>query len=107
MRKYYIFYAGVEVKFKGMRYPVLIHTSSIDELHQIVVDKDGVHVGGAVPLSTVEETLKHIINLELPEKTKFYQAVVEMLRWFAGTQIRNTAVSSINKFISISVCIYN
>lgn len=53
----------------------------------------GVTFGAACTLSSVEEVLRKAVA-ELPSyKTEIFQAALEQLRWFAGPQIRNVAVS--------------
>jgi len=36
---------------------------------------------------------KSIVSLFSDHKTRIFQAIMETLRWFAGRQIRNVAVS--------------
>lgn len=53
----------------------------------------GITFGAACTLSSVEEVLRKAVA-ELPSyKTEIFQAALEQLRWFAGPQIRNVAVS--------------
>ncbi|CAN0357298.1 unnamed protein product, partial [Ectocarpus sp. 12 AP-2014] len=54
---------GIEVKFKGMHYPVLISPARVPELHAITrgsYDDGGVSIGGAASLSSVEHALAEI-----------------------------------------------
>lgn len=82
---------GLEVKLKNMHYPVIIACTHIPELNQITKVDKGIKFGASVTLSEIDETLKKYIK-ELPEyQTRVFQAIVEMLRWFAGHQIRNVA----------------
>ncbi|XP_070578245.1 xanthine dehydrogenase/oxidase-like [Ptychodera flava] len=83
---------GVEVKFKDQFYPVYLAPSNVPELTKVEVTDEGVTFGAAVSLSTVENVLKEQIERVSESKTRIFAAVVEMLRWFAGRQIRNTAV---------------
>jgi len=53
----------------------------------------GVTFGAACTLSLVEEVLRKLVAELPPYKTEIFQAVLEQLRWFAGPQIRNVAVS--------------
>ena len=103
----------METKFKDQYYSVLVSPTHVQELCQIKQDDFGVEIGANVTLSKVESVLKEVINsLEGTEKTKprsfpaleglsnvisesktrIFAAIVEMLRWFAGHQIRNVAV---------------
>ncbi|KAK7085090.1 hypothetical protein SK128_008316 [Halocaridina rubra] len=80
---------GVEVKFKNQLYPVLISPTHIKELTSVVVSQSGIVVGSSVTLSTLEEKLRDLIESQPEYKTRIFSAIVEMLRWFAGKQIRN------------------
>eukprot|EP00903_Cladosiphon_okamuranus_P009641 g9174.t1 len=94
---------GIEVKFKGMHYPVLISPSRVPELHAITVttaaadaesaDGSGVLIGGAASLSSVEHALAEIDGRGGggARRGGAAGACVDMLRWFASTQIRNVA----------------
>lgn len=55
----------------------------------------GVTFGAACTLSLVEEVLRKAVAELPPYKTEVFQAVLEQLRWFAGPQIRNVAVSDL------------
>ncbi|XP_065173830.1 xanthine dehydrogenase-like [Atheta coriaria] len=82
---------GVEVKFKGQLYPVLIYPSHVKELSQIEVTTHGISIGAAVTLDKIESTFKTVIKTKPEWETRICQAVVEMLHWFAGKQIRSVA----------------
>ena len=76
-----------------MFYPVLINASCVPELNAIKDTNEGVVIGVGLSLSKLDSKLKQLIA-DLPSyKTRVFQAIVEMLRWFAGPQIRNVAVS--------------
>ncbi len=81
----------MEVKFKNLLYPVIIQPNRIHELIEIKVEANGVRVGAAVTLSEMEEVLMVQIKTQPEHKTRIFSAIVEMLRWFAGKQIRNAA----------------
>jgi len=82
---------GVEVKFKNLHYPVIIQPSRVPELTEITHEVKGIRFGASVTLSELEEILMIHINKEPKHKTRVFRAIVEMLRWFAGKQIRNAA----------------
>ncbi|CAG7824794.1 unnamed protein product [Allacma fusca] len=82
---------GVEVKFKNMHYPVIIQPSRVEELTAIRVEDNGVHFGASVTLNDLDQTLQQQIQSQPKHKTRIFSAIVEMLRWFAGKQIRNAA----------------
>jgi xanthine dehydrogenase/oxidase len=84
----------IEMNLKRTKYPYshFISPMSIPELaSDFKVVDDGVIIGAAVSLSVVTERCKSLLK-EIPEwKGRAILAVVEQLRWFAGTQIRNVA----------------
>ncbi|XP_046388161.1 xanthine dehydrogenase [Ischnura elegans] len=82
---------GVEVKFKNCVYPVLINPTQVKELLVIEDTEGGIKFGSSVTLNQIDTVLKSKID-SLPEhKTRVFKAIVEMLHWFAGKQIRNVA----------------
>jgi xanthine dehydrogenase/oxidase len=81
----------VEVKFKNCLYPVIIQPTEIQELSEVKVEEKGVRLGASVTLSDMESILKKQISSQPEHKTRVFSAIVEMLRWFAGKQIRNVA----------------
>ena len=96
--------AGVEVKFKGAFYSVLISSSLVPELNQIELTEGGLLVGASVTLSKLMIKLEEIVTSLPEQKTRTFSAVLEMLRWFAGQQIRNVAVSRNSNCMSVFVC---
>lgn len=84
---------GIEVKFKRMDYPVIISTAAVPELQEIGFDTSGALViGGAVTLSCLEHFLEKALEHREAETSRWLKAILEMLRWFASSQIRNVAV---------------
>ncbi|ODM98964.1 Xanthine dehydrogenase/oxidase [Orchesella cincta] len=82
---------GVEVKFKNCHYPVIIQPNHVPELVEIRVEDKGIRFGAAVTLSQIDDVLQEQIAKKPAYKTRVFKAIVEMLRWFAGKQIRNAA----------------
>ncbi|XP_071487031.1 xanthine dehydrogenase/oxidase-like [Diadema antillarum] len=82
---------GIEMKFGNRVYSTLVSISHVPELTSMEVSDDGVVIGSSVTLSRLEQFLKPIIHNHPGHKTKVFSAIVEMLRWFAGSQIRNMA----------------
>ena len=87
---------GLEMKSAaadfGDSFPVLIHPVLIKELHTVQkADHGGIIFGGSVTLSTMQQVLTDEIQQRPESEARFYSAIVEMLRWFAGKQIRNAA----------------
>lgn len=108
---------GIETRFKQFDYKHYIHTIGVPELCTITSDKNGtVHVGGAATLAqmehycidllkksknNVDETKNETSSLSSSSSSsssipplwslRNVQAMVDMLRWFASSQIRNVA----------------
>jgi xanthine dehydrogenase/oxidase len=81
---------GLEVKFKNCLYPVLIQPTLVRELSEVhSVPGEGVVFGAAVTLTEVETYLRREVEEQPRHSTKVFVAILEMLRWFAGKQIRN------------------
>ncbi|KAK8381248.1 hypothetical protein O3P69_008249 [Scylla paramamosain] len=82
---------GVEVQYKNQLYPVLINPINVAELTSIQETSTGMVFGAAVTLTAMEEVLKEQVTLKHESRTRVFAAIIEMLRWFAGKQIRNAA----------------
>ncbi|GAX80308.1 hypothetical protein CEUSTIGMA_g7746.t1 [Chlamydomonas eustigma] len=82
---------GIEMKFKGMAYPVIIAPTHVPELNSISMTSEGVEVGASVTLTKLMNFLKKEIANRPGHETETFKAVVNQLRWFAGNQIRNVS----------------
>eukprot|EP00117_Sycon_ciliatum_P045303 scpid12502/ scgid0301/ Xanthine dehydrogenase/oxidase; Xanthine dehydrogenase; Xanthine oxidase; Xanthine oxidoreductase len=82
---------GLEMKFKNHVYPVLISPSEINELHTIQSSETELTVGAAVTLTEFGHAMEELIKTLPEHKSRVLLAFVDMLRWFAGHQIRNVA----------------
>jgi xanthine dehydrogenase/oxidase len=83
---------GIETKFKHAVYPRLIYPShSIDELQAFDSGEDELVVGACLPLSTIQHECGRLAENGSGGKIRTFQAIHDMLRWFASTQIRNAA----------------
>ncbi|RZB77506.1 xanthine dehydrogenase, partial [Asbolus verrucosus] len=80
---------GVEIKFKHMVYPVIIQPVQIPEMVEITSNTTGVRIGASTTLTDMEDYLKNQIETLPENKTRIFKAIVEMLNWFAGRQIRS------------------
>lgn len=80
---------GIETKFKNQDYPILIAPTHIPELNAVEQTADGIRFGASVTLSTLEEVLTDATHTMPEYKTRWCTAVLHMLKWFAGHQIRN------------------
>ena len=90
---------GVEMKFKKMAYPVMIQPNRVPELSRINITEEGIVAGASVTWSSLEDV---IMSLPKSHKTKVFEQITQMLRWFAGKQIRN--VGSIGGNIMTGNC---
>ena len=77
---------GIEMKFKKMAYPTMIQPNRVHELNSIKITDEGIQAGASVTLSALEQT---ILDMGSSTKTRIFDQIVQMLRWFAGKQIRN------------------
>lgn len=82
---------GVEMKFKNLHYPVFIHPTRVAELTEINTTGEGVRVGASVTLQEMQAFLKDQIKKLPTHKTRIFSAIVGILHWFAGKQVRNVA----------------
>ena len=58
---------GIDTKFKGQHYPIMIAVSHVPELQQITQEDDGIRVGAAVTLNALKGALEKVIT-EQPGK---------------------------------------
>jgi len=79
----------IERKFRGSNWEVLICTSHVAELNTISVAAGSVELGSSVALNRLYEVLQNEMANKPASETRTYQAVLQQLRWFAGTPIRN------------------
>lgn len=82
---------GIETKFKGAQYQVLISVTHVSELNTFSVTDNGLEIGASVRLTKLQQTLSKVIKEHAPHKTSSCKAILEQLKWFAGTQIKNVA----------------
>lgn len=81
---------GVEMKFKKSVYPILLYPQFIKELNFCNITNEGIVIGANINLSNLHEILKIEIAKDI-KKGKTFEAIMEMLHWFAGSQVRNVA----------------
>ncbi|GMH77592.1 hypothetical protein TL16_g07465 [Triparma laevis f. inornata] len=79
---------GIEQKFKNMKYKVLIGGCNISALKGISETDSNFVFGANTPLNDIAHSCEASAG-STPGSTPF--AIHNMLRWFASTQIRNTA----------------
>ena len=73
----------------------MVYPASVQELSNVIDMDGGVSVGAGLSLSKVYQKAKSVRDTLPSHKTGVFQAMIDMLRWFAGPQIRNVAVSVI------------
>ena len=84
---------GVETGLKNKHYPVLICTSHVPELLEMKLTDNGLLVGASVTLTNLQNYCTGLVSSLPSYQTGVFQAVLDMLKWFAGYQIRNVSVS--------------
>ncbi|KAL5008240.1 hypothetical protein ScPMuIL_013821 [Solemya velum] len=84
---------GIEMQQKNMHYPVLVCTTNVPNLQRIEQMEHGIgiKVGANVTIARLEHFLKNTVEKFSDHSTRVFTALIEMLRWFAGSQIRNMA----------------
>ena len=87
---------GIETKFKHAYYPIYISASSIPELVNISSSSDKLIIGACTPLSFIQKFCDEFVSDVAEINSKVEGAILNMLRWFASTQIRNVASLSGN-----------
>lgn len=79
----------IETKFKRLRYPRLISVSFIEELKQMKRTETSLILGAGVTLTNLQAKLVEWNNQKLDGG--ICQALIDQLKYFASTQIRNVA----------------
>ncbi|KAL3529853.1 hypothetical protein ACH5RR_009175 [Cinchona calisaya] len=82
---------GIEMRLKRMQYPVLISVAHVPELTQLSVKDEGLEIGAAVKLSELMKVLQKVSDERAPHEISSCRALIQQIKWFAGTQIRNAA----------------
>lgn len=82
---------GIEMRLKRIQYQVLISVMHIPELNRLSVENNGLEIGAAVRLSALQTVLRKVIAERASHETSCCKALIEQIKWFAGTQIKNVA----------------
>ncbi|XP_071977273.1 aldehyde oxidase 1-like isoform X2 [Engystomops pustulosus] len=82
---------GLQMKFEGAVFPVIISPLRIAELYTITSNDQGLVIGAATSLSEVKQILQENVSKLPQEKTKIFKALLQQLRTLAGEQIRSMA----------------
>ncbi|XP_071734841.1 xanthine dehydrogenase 1-like isoform X3 [Rutidosis leptorrhynchoides] len=82
---------GIETRLKKIHYPVFVAVTHVPELNILTVNDDGVEIGAGVRITELRKFLKKVIEERSVYETSACKAIIEQIKWFAGTQIRNVA----------------
>ncbi|XP_002513485.2 xanthine dehydrogenase 1 [Ricinus communis] len=82
---------GIEMRLKRIQYQVLISVAHVPELNVLTVKDDGLEIGAAVRLTELLKMLRKVVNEHVTHEMSSCKALIEQLKWFAGTQIKNVA----------------
>jgi xanthine dehydrogenase/oxidase len=83
--------AGIEVKFKDAKYPVLLNASRVPELNHVTINHNSVTFGASVTLTKVKQVMDKLRLTLSPHQQDFVTSFLTQLRYFSSTQIRNVA----------------
>jgi len=81
----------IERKFRSSNWEVLVCTTHVPEMNELRNLSNGVHIGSAVTLSRIYDHLNQLLASKEEHSTYNFKAMLQQLRWFAGTPIRNVA----------------
>ena len=96
---------GIEVRILRKKYPIMISTKQVAELTTVRTLPDCLEVGGAATLTDLQNKIRNECSILPKWKSRTFNAVLQMLRWFASNQIRNVATlagTSVFRKIKIS-----
>jgi xanthine dehydrogenase/oxidase len=82
---------GVETKFGGRFYPKLISPVAVPELNVIRINESRIVAGAAATLNEIDAEIRKFLKTSPTARNQVGEAIVEILRWFAGDQIRNVS----------------
>lgn len=84
---------GIEVQTKPEKFHHLIVVDKIPEMNFTKVTSNGIRFGANLSLTDLERFLSEEISAGEDSKLSVYKALLEMLHWFSGVQIRNVATA--------------
>ncbi|GFN93063.1 xanthine dehydrogenase/oxidase-like [Plakobranchus ocellatus] len=82
---------GIEVKFQKRHFKVMVSPAFVKELREVKTTDLGIQFGASVTLTDMEKHLRLAVQTMPEERTRVFIGFLEMLKWFAGHQIRNVA----------------
>ena len=77
----------------------MIAPDLVPEFHRLKLTDEGLLVGAAITLASLDSRLQQLMASLPQHKTQVFEAMLEMLRWFAGPQIRNVSVSNVQLYL--------
>uniref|UniRef100_H2YPJ1 xanthine dehydrogenase n=1 Tax=Ciona savignyi TaxID=51511 RepID=H2YPJ1_CIOSA len=83
---------GIETGVKGRCHPLIVTPAAVEEISFVKNDQSGIEIGAACILSNLVQQLNKIVEEKEEHLTQPLSAILEMLHWFGGDQIRNVAV---------------
>lgn len=86
----------IEIKFKGLQYPVSVYVGDIAELRQFTFKEDHLEIGGNVVLTDFETICEDAIKHYGPIRGQVFEGILKQLKYFAGRQIRNVGTPAGN-----------
>ena len=86
----------IEIKFKGLQYPVSVYVGDIPELRQYAFKEDQIEIGGNVILTDLEKICEEAIKHYGPTRGQVFEGIWKQLKYFAGRQIRNVGTPAGN-----------
>ncbi|KAJ3046276.1 hypothetical protein HDV00_000089 [Rhizophlyctis rosea] len=82
---------SIEMNFKNAKYPVLVSVADVVELKAVSESDNGVRFGGSITLTNLQQSLEALCKKHEPNRVRGFVALLDNLRFFAGSQIRNVA----------------
>ncbi|XP_028281021.1 aldehyde oxidase 6 [Parambassis ranga] len=82
---------GPDIKFKGVRHPLIISPSRVTQLFEVSQTAQGVWVGAGCSLSEVHSLLQQLLPQFPEERTELIRALKQQLENLGNQQIRNVA----------------
>ncbi|CAG8449874.1 8682_t:CDS:10 [Ambispora leptoticha] len=87
---------GIETKFEKLEYPIQIYVGDVEELQGWEFGEHGLTIGANINFSKLIKVLQDACGHYKPYQTQIFQAILNSLRRFGGTQIRNIATPAGN-----------
>ncbi|KAJ1372162.1 hypothetical protein KIN20_034243 [Parelaphostrongylus tenuis] len=82
---------GVELKFRFIELRIVINPRQVADLHEVRQESTGIYMGTGLSLTEVDNCLEHYMKKLPAQRCGVFEAVHEILHWFAGKHVRNVA----------------